>query len=78
MKESFKQKCDGDQICLRKVIGALCAAAGVLVILFKVFWFAFTGVQIPFDGRGQYLVGAGCILLGATGFDGLISSFSRK
>ncbi len=59
-------------------MGAICIIAGIAVILMKVIFFMFTEVQIPFDGRGQFLVGTGTTLLGITSFDGLINSKSNS
>ncbi len=68
----FKEP-SGEQYCLRRISGLICLVAGVVVILTKVGYFMFTGVAIPFDGRGQFLVGTGAALLGLTSFDNLLN-----
>lgn len=78
MRKMLKQVHNPDAYCPRKIAGMLCIAAGIVIILTKVVYFMCTGIQIPFEGRGQFLVGTGAGLLGITTVDGLIQNRQTK
>lgn len=71
MKNILKVKTDENSYCLRKICGIICVLSGILIILTKVIYFMITEIQIPFEGRGQFLVGTGAALLGITSIDNI-------
>ncbi len=59
-------------------MGAVCIMAAIVFMFTKLIYFLTTGDDRPIlDGRGQSLLYTGSILLGATGFDGVLSSLGK-
>lgn len=61
-----------EKLSIRKVMGAVCIAFGILIMLTKILYYIVTGDVIPLDGRGQLLVVTGAGLLGLTTLDGFV------
>ncbi len=75
MKKLLSERTDDSKYCIRKICGFICIIAGVLFMFSKLIFYFITREIPPLDGRGQFMLGSGILLLGVTSFDGL---FIRK
>lgn len=72
----FKERTNNTKYCLRKISGFICILAGISIMASKILFYMITGDAIPFEGRGQFLVGTGAALLGSTSLDPILGNFS--
>ena len=69
----LKERTNPNRLCARKLCGMICICAGIAIMFTKVIYFIVTEQTIPFDGRGQFLIGTGATLLGITSFDNVLN-----